>query len=321
MPSATMRELLEAGVHFGHQTRRWNPKMRRFIFGERNGIYIIDLQQTSDLLDDAAQYLRNIGERNGSVLFVGTKKQCQDAVETHARRVGQPYVNHRWLGGLLTNYRTIQDRIAALHELRRQKSDGQLELLPAKERQVALSNLEKLETNLGGVADTRKLPDAVVVIDMKKEALAVREARRLHIPVVGLVDTNCDPDDADFIIPGNDDAIRSSNLIVRVLADAVAEGRNLGIKAADFAAAQAAAEAAAEAEAAAAAEAAETAAAEAAAADSAAAEAAPAEPAAEAAPAAEPEPEAEPAAEPVADAAPAEPAAADEAPKAEGDSE
>ena len=159
------------------------------------------------------------------MLFVGTKKQCQDAVETHAGRVGQPYVNHRWLGGLLTNYRTIQDRIAALHELRRQKSDGQLELLPAKERQVALSKLEKLETNLGGVADTRKLPDAVVVIDMKKEALAVREARRLHIPVVGLVDTNCDPDDADFVIPGNDDAIRSSNLIVRVLADAIAEGK------------------------------------------------------------------------------------------------
>ncbi len=295
MPSATMRELLEAGVHFGHQTRRWNPKMRRFIFGERNGIYIIDLQQTSDLLDDAAQYLRNIGERNGSVLFVGTKKQCQDAVETHAGRVGMPYVNHRWLGGLLTNYRTIQDRIAALHELRRQKSDGQLELLPAKERQVALSNLEKLETNLGGVADTRKLPDAVVVIDMKKEALAVREARRLHIPVVGLVDTNCDPDDADFVIPGNDDAIRSSDLIVRVLADAVADGRNLGIKAADFAAAQAAAEAAA-AEAAAEAEAAGEAVPEAGA-------EAPAEADAAAAPEAEPEavaaaePEAEPAAE------------------------
>ena len=302
MPSATMRELLEAGVHFGHQTRRWNPKMRRFIFGERNGIYIIDLQQTSDLLDDAAQYLRNIGERNGSVLFVGTKKQCQDAVETHAGRVGMPYVNHRWLGGLLTNYRTIQDRIAALHELRRQKSDGQLELLPAKERQVALSNLEKLETNLGGVADTRKLPDAVVVIDMKKEALAVREARRLHIPVVGLVDTNCDPDDADFVIPGNDDAIRSSDLIVRVLADAVADGRNLGIKAADFAAAQAAAEAAA-AEAAAEAEAAGEAApdAEAPAEAEADAEAAPeAEPAAaEAEPGAvvAAEPEAEPAAE------------------------
>ncbi len=234
MATVTMRELLEAGVHFGHQTRRWNPKMRRFIFGERGGIYIIDLQQTSDLLDTAAQYLRNIGERNGSVLFVGTKKQCQEAVEVHAGRVGMPYVNHRWLGGLLTNYRTIQDRIAALHELRRQKSEGQLDLLPGKEKQVALSELEKLETNLGGVADTRKLPDAVVVIDMKKEALAVREARRLNIPVIGLVDTNCDPDDADFIIPGNDDAIRSATLIVRVLADAVAEGRNKGVKVSDF---------------------------------------------------------------------------------------
>jgi small subunit ribosomal protein S2 len=234
VPSVTMRELLEAGVHFGHQTRRWNPKMRRFIFGERGGIYIIDLQQTSELLDDASQYLQNIGERNGSVLFVGTKKQCQDAVETNARRTGQPYVNHRWLGGLLTNYRTIQERIGALHELRRQKSEGQLDLLPAKERQVALSELEKLETNLGGVADTRKLPDAVVVIDMKKEALAVREARRLNIPVVGLVDTNCDPDEADFVIPGNDDAIRSTSLIVRVLADAVAEGRNKGVTVADF---------------------------------------------------------------------------------------
>ncbi|HEX5260186.1 MAG TPA: 30S ribosomal protein S2 [Gaiellales bacterium] len=234
MPSVTMRELLEAGVHFGHQTRRWNPKMRRFIFGERGGIYIIDLQQTSELLDEASQYLQNIGERNGSVLFVGTKKQCQDAVETNARRTGQPYVNHRWLGGLLTNYRTIQERIGALHELRRQKSEGQLDLLPAKERQVALSELEKLETNLGGVADTRKLPDAVVVIDMKKEALAVREARRLNIPVVGLVDTNCDPDEADFVIPGNDDAIRSTSLIVRVLADAVAEGRNKGVTVADF---------------------------------------------------------------------------------------
>jgi small subunit ribosomal protein S2 len=234
VPSVTMRELLEAGVHFGHQTRRWNPKMRRFIFGERGGIYIIDLQQTSELLDEASQYLQNIGERNGSVLFVGTKKQCQDAVETNARRTGQPYVNHRWLGGLLTNYRTIQERIGALHELRRQKSEGQLDLLPAKERQGALTELEKLETNLGGVADTRKLPDAVVVIDMKKEALAVREARRLNIPVVGLVDTNCDPDEADFVIPGNDDAIRSTSLIVRVLADAVAEGRNKGITVADF---------------------------------------------------------------------------------------
>ncbi len=225
MPAVTMRELLEAGVHFGHQTRRWNPKMRRFIFGERGGIYIIDLQQTIVMLQDAYDYVRNISERGGSVLFVGTKKQCQDAVEEHARRVQQPYVNHRWLGGLLTNYRTIQDRIAALHELRRQKTEGQLDLLPTKERQTTLAELEKLETNLGGLADTRKLPDAMVVIDMKKEALAVREARRLNITVIGLVDTNCDPDDADFIIPGNDDAIRSAGLIVRVLADAVAEGQ------------------------------------------------------------------------------------------------
>jgi small subunit ribosomal protein S2 len=229
-----MRELLEAGVHFGHQTRRWNPKMRRFIFGERGGIYIIDLQQTMGLLHEAFSYVSNIGERNGSVLFVGTKKQAQDAVAEHAGRVGMPYVNHRWLGGLLTNYRTIQERIGALHNLRRQKAEGQLDLLPSKERASTLSALEKLEANLGGVADTRKLPDAVVVIDMKKEALAVREAKRLNIPVIGLVDTNCDPDDADFVIPGNDDAIRSSALIVRLLADAIAEGRNRGVKVSDF---------------------------------------------------------------------------------------
>jgi small subunit ribosomal protein S2 len=229
-----MRELLEAGVHFGHQTRRWNPKMRRFIFGERGGIYIIDLQQTMALLHEAFNYVGNIGERNGTVMFVGTKKQAQDAVAEHAGRVGMPYVNHRWLGGLLTNYRTIQERIAALHGLRRQKSEGQLDLLPSKERASTLSELEKLEANLGGVADTRKLPDAIVVIDMKKEALAVREARRLNIPVIGLVDTNCDPDDADFVIPGNDDAIRSSALIVRLLADAIAEGKNRGVKVSDF---------------------------------------------------------------------------------------
>jgi small subunit ribosomal protein S2 len=284
VPAVTMRELLEAGVHFGHQTRRWNPKMRRFIFGERGGIYIIDLQQTIVMLQDAYDYVRNISERGGSVLFVGTKKQCQDAVEEHARRVQQPYVNHRWLGGLLTNYRTIQDRIAALHELRRQKAEGQLDLLPTKERQTTMASLEKLETNLGGLADTRKLPDAMVVIDMKKEALAVREARRLNITVIGLVDTNCDPDDADFIIPGNDDAIRSAGLIIRVLADAVAEGQ-LKVKAAEM---EAAAAAAAEAEAAAAVEAAALAAAEAEAAN--AAETAPAEPEAVAVPAAADEP-------------------------------
>jgi small subunit ribosomal protein S2 len=234
MPVVSMRELLEAGVHFGHQTRRWNPKMRRFIFSERGGIYIIDLQRTSELLEEAHTFARNIAERNGTVLFVGTKKQAQDAVKTEASRVGMPYVSHRWLGGLLTNWKTIESRINRLHELRRLRDDDQLRMLPAKERISMLGELEKLEANLGGVADTRKLPDAVVVIDMKKEALAVREARRLNIPVIGLVDTNCDPDDADFVIPGNDDAIRSSALIMRVLADGVAEGRNRGVKVSDF---------------------------------------------------------------------------------------
>ena len=289
-----MRELLEAGVHFGHQTRRWNPKMRRFIFGERGGIYIIDLQQTMALLHESFNYVSNVGERGGTVLFVGTKKQAQDAVAEHAARVGMPYVNHRWLGGLLTNYRTIQERISALHNLRRQKSEGQLDLLPSKERASTLAELEKLEANLGGVADTRKLPDAIVVIDMKKEALAVREARRLNIPVIGLVDTNCDPDDADFVIPGNDDAIRSSALIVRLLADAIGEGKNRGVKVSDFVSENGESEAGAEPEAAAG----ET---------PAASDAAPAEPAAEPVPAApEPAAEAAPAApEPAAEAAPA----------------
>jgi small subunit ribosomal protein S2 len=220
-----MRELLEAGVHFGHQTRRWNPKMRRFIFAERGGIYIIDLTQTSERLDEAQQFLRNIGERGGTVLFVGTKKQAQDAVEHEAKRTGMPYVNHRWLGGLLTNWRTMADRIDRLHEMRRLRDEGQMELLPAKERISMAHELEKLEANLGGVADMRRQPDAVVIVDLKKEALAVREARRLGVPVVALVDTNCDPDEADYVIPGNDDAIRSCNLVVRALADAIENGK------------------------------------------------------------------------------------------------
>jgi small subunit ribosomal protein S2 len=224
MPVVTMRELLEAGVHFGHQTRRWNPKMRRYIFTERGGIYIIDLQQTLALLEQAHAFVRNIAERGGSVLFVGTKKQAQDAVEEQALRAGMPYVNHRWLGGLLTNWRTISERIERLHELRRLRDEGQLELLPSKERIAMLAELEKLETNLGGVADMKRLPDAVFLIDLRKEQLGVREARRLGIPVIGLVDTNCDPDDADFVIPGNDDAIRSCSLIVRVVADGIAAG-------------------------------------------------------------------------------------------------
>jgi small subunit ribosomal protein S2 len=225
MAVASMRALLEAGVHFGHQTRRWNPKMRRFIFTERSGIYIIDLTQTSERLDEAAQFVRNLGERNGTVLFVGTKKQAQDAVEGEAKRVGMPYVNHRWLGGLLTNWRTMSERIERLHELRRLRDEGQLELLPAKERISMGGELEKLEQNLGGVADMRRQPDAVFIVDLKKEQLAVREARRLGLPVVALVDTNCDPDEADYVIPGNDDAIRSCSLVTRVIAEAINEGR------------------------------------------------------------------------------------------------
>jgi small subunit ribosomal protein S2 len=220
-----MRELLEAGVHFGHQTRRWNPKMRRFIFAERGGIYIIDLTQTAERLDEAQQFLRNVAERGGTVLFVGTKKQAQDAVENEAKRIDMPYVNHRWLGGLLTNWRTMADRIDRLHEMRRLRDEGQLELLPAKERISMGQELEKLEANLGGVADMRRQPDAVVIVDLKKEALAVREARRLGVPVVALVDTNCDPDEADYVIPGNDDAIRSCLLIVHALAEAVSNGK------------------------------------------------------------------------------------------------
>ena len=225
MAVVSMRELLEAGVHFGHQTRRWNPKMRRFIYTERGGIYIIDLTQTSERLDEAAQFVRNLAERNGTVLFVGTKKQAQDAVESEAKRVGMPYVNHRWLGGLLTNWRTMSDRIERLHEMRRLKEEGQLELLPAKERISMAAELEKLEQNLGGVADMRRQPDAVFIVDLRKEQLAVREARRLGLPVVALVDTNCDPDEADYVIPGNDDAIRSCNLVVHALAEAVSHGK------------------------------------------------------------------------------------------------
>jgi small subunit ribosomal protein S2 len=237
-----MKELLEAGVHFGHQTRRWNPKMKRFIFtdstGElvvRGGIYIIDLQQTQALLQEAYEFVRNIGERNGTVLFVGTKKQAQDAVAEHATRVGMPYVSGRWLGGLLTNWRTISERISYLHDLRRLRDDGQLELLPAKERISMLNELEKLEANLGGVADMRRQPDAIFIVDLRKEQLAVREAQRLGMPVIALVDTNCDPDEADFVVPGNDDAIRSCNLIVRAVADGIEAGRSK-VSAKEFAA-------------------------------------------------------------------------------------
>jgi small subunit ribosomal protein S2 len=264
MPVVSMKELLEAGVHFGHQTRRWNPKMKRFIFTERGGIYIIDLTQTSDLLDEAYNFAKAIAERNGSVLFVGTKKQAQDAVRDEARRVGMPYVNNRWLGGLLTNWRTISDRIQRLHELRALKTEAQLDLLPAKERISMEAELEKLESNLGGVADMRKQPDAIFIVDLRKEQLAVREAQRLDLPVIALVDTNCDPDEAAFVIPGNDDAIRSCSLVVRAIADGIEAGkqkvtanelkRERAREAEAAAAAEAEAAAAAEAEAAAAAE-------------------------------------------------------------------
>jgi small subunit ribosomal protein S2 len=221
----TMRELLEAGVHFGHQTRRWNPKMRRYIFTERGGIYIIDLQQTLDLVEQAHAFVRNVAERGGSVLFVGTKKQSQDSIAEEADRVGMPYVNHRWLGGLLTNWRTISERLERMQELRRLRDEGQLELLPAKERMTMAAELEKLETNLGGVDDMKRLPDAIFVVDLKKEQLAIREARRLGLPVVALVDTNCDPDDADYVIPGNDDAIRSCSLIIKAIASGIEAGK------------------------------------------------------------------------------------------------
>jgi small subunit ribosomal protein S2 len=225
MSVVSMRELLEAGVHFGHQTRRWDPKMKRFIFTERGGIYIIDLQQTLQLLDEAAAFARNLAARTGTMLFVGTKKQAQDAIENEAKRVGMPYVNHRWLGGLLTNWRTISGRIDRLHELRRLKEEEQLELLPPKERIAMLAELDRLESHLGGVADMKRQPDAVLIIDLRKEQIAVREARRLGLPVVALVDTNADPDEADYVIPGNDDAIRSCSLVVRAIATAIEEGK------------------------------------------------------------------------------------------------
>jgi small subunit ribosomal protein S2 len=199
--------------------------MRRFIFGERGGIYIINLEQTLQLLEEAAAFARNLAERGGTILFVGTKKQAQDSIEEQAKRVGMPYVNHRWLGGLLTNWRTISGRIDRLHELRRLNEEGQLDLLPPKERISMIAELERLESHLGGVADMKRQPDALLVVDLRKEAIAVREARRLGLPVVALVDTNCDPDEADLVIPGNDDAIKSCDLVIRTIADAMEAGK------------------------------------------------------------------------------------------------
>ena len=227
MAQIGIRELLEAGVHFGHQTRRWNPKMRRFIFGERDGNYIIDLLQTQVLLEDARQFASDISRRGGTVLFVGTKKQARDTIRENAEAADMPYVNHRWLGGLLTNFQTISQRIKRLHDLERYESEGQLQLLPTRERMAAQADLEKLRANLGGVKNMQRLPDAVFVIDLKTEAIAVREAQRLRIPIIGLVDTNCDPDGIDYVVPGNDDAIRSCALITKAVGDVVSQGHNV----------------------------------------------------------------------------------------------
>ncbi len=225
MASVGIQELLEAGVHFGHQTRRWNPKMRRFIFGERQGIYIIDLLKTERLLANAQEFASGIAHRGGNVLFVGTKKQARDAVKEVAEGAGMPYVNHRWLGGLLTNFQTISLRIKRLHDLERYEADGQLALLPTRERLSAEADLEKLRANLGGVKHMQRPPDALFVVDLKTEAIAVREAQRLRIPIIGLVDTNCDPDGIDFVIPGNDDAMKACRVITAAIGDVVQRGR------------------------------------------------------------------------------------------------
>ena len=225
MSSVSMKQLLEAGVHFGHQTRRWNPKMSRFIFTERNGIYIIDLQKTVKKLDEAYDFIKEIAAEGGEVLFVGTKKQAQDAIKEEARRCGMHYVNARWLGGMLTNYRTMKTRIARLEQLNKMKEDGTFDLLPKKEVIKLELEIEKLEKNIGGIKDMETLPKAMFVVDTRKEKIAVAEAKNLGIPVVAIVDTNCDPDEVDYVIPGNDDAIRAVKLISGAMADAIIEGR------------------------------------------------------------------------------------------------
>jgi small subunit ribosomal protein S2 len=224
MPQAELRDLLEAGVHFGHQTRRWNPNMRRFIFGEMDGIHIIDLLQTEALLENARKFAGELATGGGTVLFVGTKKQAADTVQEWADRCKMPYVNKRWLGGLLTNFNTMSGRIARLHQLNGWKEEGKLDLLPTKERMGMEAELAKLEFNLGGVRDMDRLPDAVFVADLKTEEIAVNEAARLRIPIIGLVDTNCDPTPVDYVIPGNDDAIRSCELVIGTIGGAIEEG-------------------------------------------------------------------------------------------------
>jgi small subunit ribosomal protein S2 len=223
VPDVGIKELLEAGVHFGHQTRRWNPRMRRYIFGERGGIHIIDLQQTEALLAEAREFAAAVAARGGTVLLVGTKKQARDAIREVASEAGMPYVDQRWLGGLLTNFGTISSRIERLHQLAGWREDGTLDLLPVRERIAAEGELEKLETNLGGVRDMQRVPDAVFIVDLKTEAIAVREAERLGLPIIALVDSNTDPGPVAYPIPGNDDAIRSCRLVIEAIGDVVRE--------------------------------------------------------------------------------------------------
>lgn len=225
MAVVSMKSLLEAGVHFGHHTRRWNPKMARYIFTERNGIYIIDLQKTVKKLDEAYYFVRDIAANGEHILFVGTKKQAQDAIKTEAERCGQFYVNTRWLGGMMTNFKTIQKRIERLVQLQTMESDGTFDLLPKKEVIKLRNEIERLEKYLGGIKEMKKLPGAVFVVDPRKERIVIAEARKLGIPIVAIVDTNCDPDEVDFVIPGNDDAIRAIKLISQTMANAVLEGR------------------------------------------------------------------------------------------------
>ena len=225
MSSVSMKQLLEAGVHFGHQTRRWNPKMAKYIFTERNGIYIIDLQKTVKMLDTAYDFIREVSAEGGEVLFVGTKKQAQEAIKEEAERCGMHFVNARWLGGMLTNYKTIQKRIARLEQLNKMKEDGTFDLLPKKEVIKLELEIEKLEKFMGGIKNMGTLPKAMFIVDTRKEKIAVAEAKNLGIPVVAIVDTNCDPDEIDYVIPGNDDAIRAVKLIAGAMADAIIEGR------------------------------------------------------------------------------------------------
>jgi len=225
MAVISMKQLLEAGVHFGHQTRRWNPKMAQYIFTERNGIYIIDLQKTVRKIDEAYMFVRDVALEGKTILFVGTKKQAQESIEAEAKRCGMYYVNNRWLGGTLTNFRTIKSRIARLNSIDAMEKNGQFEVLPKKEVIKLMAEREKLEKNLGGIREMKNLPGALFIVDPRKERIAVSEARILGIPIVAIVDTNCDPDEIDYVIPGNDDAIRAVKLIAGKLADAVLEGR------------------------------------------------------------------------------------------------